>query len=288
MWSPVLGTVKKCHQYISERGILWALLYGVRHVCLTFVRYAERHLIAIEKRRFLTGTSTISSLKHTIEHNRKKWKNHDWSGLGEEWTLDATKYKGIEPEDWKTTLIDKMMLKYIQKDSIVLEIGPGGGRWTEVLQQMSSRLILVDIIEECLAVCRKRFKECRNIEYFLLKEGGLNFLGEDSVDYVWSYDVFVHINPTDTENYIREFARVLKPGGHAVIHHSGTYESEWNAIQAFRSHVDRRFIAYLVGKYGMTMVEQNEELPHMHGDVISVFKKKDVSNARCKGMLIEE
>ena len=35
------------------------------------------------------------------------------------------------------------------------------------------------------------------------------------------FTVADNVNPTDARVYFREFRRVLKPGGRAVIHHSG-------------------------------------------------------------------
>lgn len=41
-----------------------------------------------------------------------------------------------------------------------------------------------------------------------------------SVQAVWSFDVFVHVAPVDQAGYLSEIARVLSPGGVAVIHHA--------------------------------------------------------------------
>jgi hypothetical protein len=50
---------------------------------------------------------------HNVSENRRMWDGYDWSKGGEEWTLDAKSYKGMDPQKWKTTLINEMMLKYI-------------------------------------------------------------------------------------------------------------------------------------------------------------------------------
>jgi ubiquinone/menaquinone biosynthesis C-methylase UbiE len=43
-----------------------------------------------------------------------------------------------------------------------------------------------------------------------------------SVDVIWSFDVFVHINLADIATYLDEFVRVLRPGGRAIIQHGTT------------------------------------------------------------------
>ena len=210
---------------------------------------------------------------HTVEHNRKLWENYDWSNSGEEWTLEAKTYRGLEPNAWKTSLIDGMMLKYIKKESIILEIGPGAGRWSEMLQGLASRLVLADISKRCLEICKERFKNYEHVEYHLI-ERGLDFIPDSSIDYIWSYDVFVHINPSDIEAYITDFERILKPGGYAIIHHSGQYSSEKDAREiGFRSYIDGDLFAYIVKKHQMGMTEQNRSLPHIPGDIISVIIK---------------
>lgn len=166
-----------------------------------------------------------------------------------------------------------MMLKYIKRGSTILEIGPGAGRWTEHLQKMASRLLVADISARCLNICKKRFKACSNIEYYVVKDRGLDFTEDNSIDYAWSYDVFVHINPTDIEKYILDFQRILRPGGYGVVHHSGTYPDEEYASRGFRSYMDGEFFAHLVTKNGLEMIEQNETLAHNPGDLISVFMK---------------
>ena len=40
-----------------------------------------------------------------------------------------------------------------------------------------------------------------------------------------------------------------------------------------RSYMDARFFKHFVEKYGLTVVEQNTVLPHLPGDVITVFTK---------------
>lgn len=268
-----MGSSENPFRYARERGSLWTLLYGFRFLCLGVTRCLDRCLIRIEKRRFLTGDSTISSLDHTIDQNRNAWNTYDWSQLGDEWTLDATKYKGLDPERWRVAVIQEMMWRYIARGSTVLEIGPGAGRWTKVLQPLCGRLFLADISEKCLSMCRESFRASTNIEYYLIKDGSLRFLPDSSIDAIWSYDVFVHINPTETNRYIADFGRILKPGGYGIIHHPGAYGSRREADEDWRSHMDGRFFAQLIRTHGMALVEQNDSLPHKPGDIISVFRK---------------
>ena len=208
---------------------------------------------------------------HTIKENKNLWDNYDWSRLGEEWTLDARLYKGIEPDTWKNTIINEVMLKYIKGGSTILEIGPGAGKWTETLVTFADSLILVDISKKCLDLCKERFKNYDNIKYVLIK-GTLDFIQDNSIDYIWSYDVFVHINPTDIRSYLHDIQRVLKPQGYSIIHHSGQYDTKTRE-NGFRSFMTRELFASYVNDNGMKLVEQSSNLVHIPGDIITVFYK---------------
>jgi ubiquinone/menaquinone biosynthesis C-methylase UbiE len=172
-------------------------------------------------------------------------------------------------------VVNQMMMKYLDENLKILEVGPGAGRWTEILQKKASKIILADISEKCLRICKDRFQKYSNIEYYLIKDRGLNCIESESLDYIWSYDVFVHINPTDTEQYMVDFQRILKSGGVAIIHHPGASTDDRGRIRRkdFRSWIDGPFFAHLVVKHGMKIVEQDDALAHRPGDLITVFMK---------------
>jgi ubiquinone/menaquinone biosynthesis C-methylase UbiE len=47
---------------------------------------------------------------------------------------------------------------------------------------------------------------------------------DGSVDLVWSFGTFVHIELPEIDRYLGEVRRVLHPGGRFVIHHAGQSE----------------------------------------------------------------
>ena len=269
----------KAIDYISERGLTWTVLYAVRkalratrRLADTALRSVDRRLTKIEKRRLLTGSGTVSSASHTVEDNRRIWDAWDWSDQGERWSDDVRQFRGLEPEVWKQMIVDELIDGRIPAGSTVLEIGPGAGRWTEYLQPRAGHLVLADISARCIELCRERFAAADNIEYHVIADDELAFVQDQSLDAIWAYDVFVHINPADTENYLRAFGRTLKPGGVAVIHHAGTYASEEEAATGFRSHVTAELFAGMAERHGLQVLEQNTALPHHPGDVISIVR----------------
>ena len=231
--------------------------HSIRSELLT--KLVDRFIILIHKWRIPNFNRKelipLDLPSHTIKENKSLWDNYDWSRLGEEWTLHAKRYKGIEPDAWKQSIINEVMLKYIRGGSVILEIGPGAGRWTETLANMADSLILVDISKKCLDLCKERFKSYDNIKYVLTK-GTLDFIQDNSIDYIWSYDVFVHINPKDIRSYLHDMQRILKPQGYSIIHHSGQYDTKTRE-KGFRSFMTHELFASYVDENRMKLVEQS-------------------------------
>ena len=220
--------------------------------------------------------SELDNIKGSAEYNKNMWNNYDWSQKGEEWNKTAKKERGLDPVSWKKDLINKMIFKYIKKDSTVLEIGPGAGRWTVELVQLASKLILGDISENCLSMCRTEFRNFSNVEYNLITNG-LDFLEADSLDYIWSYDVFLHINPSIVYDYMKDFKRVLKPGGIGIIQHPGDislYKNKSHRRVDSRSNFDQHIMMALIRQNNLVLLEQNFDISGKPGDVVTVFTKK--------------
>lgn len=208
---------------------------------------------------------TLDDAEHTPSSQYLKWEAWDWTTHGEEWNAS---------EDWKMSVIDEVMYRNISPGGTILEVGPGAGRWSEYLQKIARHLILVDISDRCISICRERFAACKNISYGTTSGSNLEFIPDESVDFIWSFDVFVVINPTDIDHYIQEFARILKPGGRAIIHHA--HEPHFGGD---RSQMTAGQFAGIVRKYGLNLTNQFDawgegfyHVRHFH-DMISVFEK---------------
>lgn len=209
-------------------------------------------------------TSGVDLPSHTVEQNRYVWEKYDWSKQGEEWTDTQN------PGQSKESLVQHYMLKYIKKDSNILEIGPGGGRWTEYLQPLANHLTLVDITPKCIEICKERFKDKHNIDYNVISDIDLSFVPDNSLDYIWSYNVFVHVNPSDTEKYVKQFARIMKDGSIAIIQHPGNYYDPKVRKHGWKSSLNADMMKEMVVKNGFTLIVQDKQ---EWGDVITIFKK---------------
>lgn len=110
---------------------------------------------------------------------------------------------------------------------VVVDFGCGTGWLSQALGLLGCRPIGVDISEEALSIARAAVAEHpylsqRDIRFEAITEGGIP-LPDASVDRVICFDSFHHV--ADQAMYIREFHRILKPGGIAGLHEPGPNHS---------------------------------------------------------------
>lgn len=160
-----------------------------------------------------------------IEGNLLRWnEQHKWRKDGDEWNGQAAAC-GVPYDVWKASLVAHLIEPNVCPDSVVLEIAPGHGRWTEFLLR-AKYVLAVDLSPACLAFCRKRFEAAGNLDLFLTSGIALPKLASGMVDFVFSYDSFVHMDRSVIGHYMHEIARVLLPGGRAIIHHANIADAE--------------------------------------------------------------
>ena len=208
-------------------------------------------LLRIEGRRGVLGPAHRRYRGQTPLDNRELWSGYDWSGGGLEWG----------PAESRDALIDRLLPG--AQESIV-EIGPGAGRFSEVLAERARRLVLVDVTDEALRRCREQLGERPGVEYVRTDGASLPGVEGGSIDVVWSFEAFVHMQPVDVAAYVGDIARVLRPGGRAVIHHAGRRDrSGW------RAPMSAALFARLARDRGLEV--ESQETWGTYDDVISVL-----------------
>ncbi|MBV9010387.1 MAG: class I SAM-dependent methyltransferase, partial [Verrucomicrobia bacterium] len=139
---------------------------------------------------------------------------YDWSNAGEEWSQPW----GNSEAQWRYTILPRIA-PYLPAKTI-LEIAPGFGRWTHFLRDYCRQLWVVDRAADCIEACRRRFASDARVRCFANDGHSLSMIPDNSVDFVFSFDSFVHMQPDIVEAYLREFAKKLKLGGSGFVHHS--------------------------------------------------------------------
>ncbi len=224
-------------------------------------------------------TDDLATRDGNVAANFKKWdRQHAWPEDGDEWKGQAV-VCGIPYAQWKQSLVDHLIVPYVAPPMHVIEIAPGHGRWTEFLSARAGRLILVDLSPTCLEHCHARFPD-RALELF--QTSGSNLPDRNgAIDVVWSFDAFVHMHPDVVREYIAEIARVLKPGGKAVLHHAGIADLETHRQQdhqGWRSAVNAEIVRGFASEAGLSIERQfalwdeaNKIGVPRFGDTISVL-----------------
>jgi SAM-dependent methyltransferase len=208
----VPATARKLAAYRREFGVAYTALSIIRKVAGWLPSRIDDRLLEIEGRKGVLGPAHRDWTQHSVAINREVWSGWKWSGGGEEWTASPA---------WKAGLLADVLEPTIPAGGTILEIGPGGGRWTGALYARAERLILADITETTLEMCRARLGSPPNVTYLRTDGTALGGVATADVDAIWAFDTFVHIAPLDVASYLREIRRVLRPGGVALIHHAG-------------------------------------------------------------------
>jgi SAM-dependent methyltransferase len=143
---------------------------------------------------------------------------YDWKDAGEEWSAPW----GSSAAQWTETILPR--IRDCLPAGTILEIASGFGRWTHYLRDYCQELWVVDPVEQCVDACRRRFAGDPRVRCFVNDGRSLSLFPSASIDFVFSFDSFVHVEPEIVEAYLRELATKLKLGGKGFIHHSNLGE----------------------------------------------------------------
>jgi len=133
--------------------------------------------------------------------------------------MDTAEYENlarVEKEHWYYVGKREFVRRWIErvrplaKSDRLLDCGAGTGIFAEEMRARCD-VTVMDTFEESLNMLRKRFPADRVIT---LKNGEVP-LPDHSVEYVTALDVLEHV--PDDRGVVRGFARMLKPGGVAVV-----------------------------------------------------------------------
>ena len=94
-----------------------------------------------------------------------------------------------------------------------LDFGCGVGRLTRALALRFTHVIGIDISASMIARAGEMNRAIDNIEFILNTEPHLGILEDNSVDFVYSNITLQHIPSQLQRTYVKEFCRILSPGG---------------------------------------------------------------------------
>ena len=160
----------------------------------------------------------------------------------------------------------------------ILDFGCGKGRLAKHMIRLApqARFHGVDVLPGSLAHCRR-----------IIPSGSFSLNGttpplefpDESFDLIYSYSVFTHLSEANHKAWLRELARLLKPGG-VMLHTTHSEETIWRIA---------RYSPANIVKYGLSVLPENfdAEAPEYHYNVnnsalpeygITVIRRSYVEN----------
>jgi SAM-dependent methyltransferase len=204
---------------------------------------ADLHVRMLDQHR--RRNSLLRRIRRALKAARRELKGTPVYGMrwGDPETLKFLKY-----------LKDAYLAPYVRPDAVVVEIGPGGGRWTRYLLP-ARRVYLVDFHAEVLDELRRTVAG-ENLVF--VKNDGTDFPGIDSasVDFLWSYGTFVHLDAPLIEAYLKNMRRILKPDAVVVLQYSDMTKVMARRIPGFADN-DPETMRRMVKGAGYTILEED-------------------------------
>ncbi|MDC3103206.1 class I SAM-dependent methyltransferase [Acidimicrobiaceae bacterium] len=147
----------------------------------------------------------MTKLNREIESFQKIWKGGYKTGYS-----PKRNQEGLE-----------IYLKNNLDGKTLLEIGCGGGQWSKFLfnQNKFEKIFCVDVLsEEHNGFWKYLGEDAKKIiDYKKVDDFSLNFLPDESLDFVFSYDVFCHISYSGLEKYFESLYKKCRKGAKLLI-----------------------------------------------------------------------
>lgn len=133
-----------------------------------------------------------------------KWSPQEFFATGEEWLagyLAKVERLGLLP----------------QRRERAMDFGCGAGRLTRALAGRFAHADGVDVAPSMIELARGFHTDDPRVSFHLNDRADLRLFADDSFDAIVSIIVLQHLPPELTAGYLREFVRVLRPGGVALF-----------------------------------------------------------------------
>jgi SAM-dependent methyltransferase len=140
----------------------------------------------------------------------------DPSKKGGKW--DPEEFFAIGAKEIREEVVDYLNSRGFKFErGVALDFGCGVGRLSQGLAEHFDRVHGIDISASMLEHARKFNRHGERVEYHLNSSNRLEAIADNSVDLIYSNIALQHIEPREQLGYIRDFVRVLRPGGVALF-----------------------------------------------------------------------
>lgn len=163
-------------------------------------------------------------------------------------------------------VLDNFLLPHLRPTLVVVEIGSGGGRWSQYFAGRVSKAYLVDATPASETAIRSH---CNwpGFQFLLSSDGMLPQLPTASIDFAFSFDTFVHFDIPLFDRYIVELGRVLAPGAMLVLHYARRWPECAQNDNVFAYREDHE-VASLLHTSGFALTGNEDALRGGFGSIV--------------------
>lgn len=205
-----------------------------------------------------------------------EWNRSHWTASLEIHRQDTTadtaygdQWGTIESYPPLQTVRDAWLLPFVGPDKTVLEVGTGGGRWTQFLLG-AGQVYSVDVNPAMLEYAARRFSPPGNLHLIHTDGASVPSVPEASVDFVFSFGTLVHIDPPQISadlDAFRPLPRPLpRPGADLVLQYAD--KTKPTAAQNIHfAHTDALMMETLLWEQGYRVIRHETDLIH-HSNLV--------------------
>lgn len=149
------------------------------------------------------------------------------SCVGDEWSLPAH----------LDQVVSDFVVPYVDAASThAAEIGSGGGRVAQRVAPMVEHLRCFDISPRMLSRCRQALSAQDNVSFSLIQSNGPPIFKAElhsTFDFIYAFDVFVHVDLHTLREYLIRIHELLRPGGKCFFSAANVLSPEgWRRFSA--------------------------------------------------------
>ena len=195
----------------------------------------------------MAGADAPKSLEEQVAIVGKPWDDSPYYDNAERWIHVF----------WDEETIFRQMFERLDLTA-TLELSCGHGRHAEQIAARTGNLTLIDIHVDNLNFCRERLRSFPSIKY--VEGNGYDFsaIESKSITAIYCYDSMVHFSPDIVGSYLKDTARILRPGGMALFHHSNfpaPLNQHYGRNPHGRNHMTKELFASLATAGGLLVHE---------------------------------
>jgi SAM-dependent methyltransferase len=229
--------------------------YGdIAQVAYNSYRGGTEHLTAIAgastKGTTVGGGEVGERLRAFASSEATVWEGSPYYDEAEQWTHLF----------WSADQPFRPMFEGLDLDCLV-ELACGRGRHAQQVIGRADlhRYVGVDILPSNIEACRQRIGDKNHHISFDVTDGVSPPLNDGEASAVFCYDAMVHFDLEIILAYLRDTARILRPGGRALFHHSNYSSNPGNPFALnpmARSFMSLDLFAHLAHRAGLYPIEQ--------------------------------